>query len=270
MTIDITADLDLDRARSLVDIAQLRRSVRSFEPGRTIDRAALSLICEAGRWGPSGANSQPWEFCVVDSPERIEEVAAVFAAQADRLNRHCKGFPHVHKKHWVHDAVAIIVIFTDPRWQAAYPTARDAEADALDYQENRESILLVSIGAAVQNMHLAAAAMGLSTAWLSGGGEATTAAALRDLLGAPEPLIPYATIPIGWPHRRSESRWRRPLEDVVHWNGVEADRVRTDVDIQHYIDKERRDSIYRDAAQREQLLTSGTADEAATDLSLEP
>jgi nitroreductase len=207
---------------------------------------------------------------VVDERERIEAVAAVFAAQADRINQFCKGFPHVHKKHWVHDAVAIIVIFSDPRWAAAYPTALDDEADATDYRANREHILLVSVGAAVQNMHLAAAAMGLSTAWLSGGGEARTAVELREVLGAPEPLIPYATIPIGWPHRRSESRWRRTLDDVVHWNGVDASRVRTAEDIQRYIEKERRDSIYRDAELRDSLLASGRSDDAAGDLSLEP
>jgi hypothetical protein len=112
--------------------------------------------------------------------------------------------------------------------------------------------------------------MGLSTAWLSGGGEAETAADLRKVLGAPEPLIPYATIPIGWPHRRSDSRWRRSLDDVVHWNHVDASRVRTAEDITRYVEKERRDSIYRDAELRESLLASGRADDAAGDLSLEP
>ena len=96
--------------------------------------------------------------------------------------------------------------------------------------------------------------MGLSTAWLSGGGEPTTAAELRTVLGAPEPLVPYGTMPIGWAHRRSDSRWRRPLDEVIHWNTVEAGRVRTANDIERYVQLERRDSIYRDATTRHQLL----------------
>jgi nitroreductase len=250
--------LDLQRAEALVDVARERRSVRSFEPGRRIPRPALELICEAGRWAPSGANSQPWELVVVDEPERLAEVAKVFADQADRINRYCKGFPHVHKKHWVHEAAAIILLFADPRWEDAYPKALTAEDDA-DYVDNRTNIFLVSVGAAGQNMHLAAAALGLSTAWLSGGGEPTTAAALRELLGAPEPLVPYATIPIGWPHRRSEDRWRRPADEVIHWNSCDADRVRDEADIERYIRSERRDSIYRDATLRARLVDGSSS-----------
>lgn len=249
-TTHVNPSLDVSKARAFLDLAESRRSVRSFEPGRTVDREVLAMICDAGRWAPSGANTQPWELCVVHDRERVEQVAAVFAAQADRLNQHCRAFPHVHKKHWVHDAVAIIVVFGDPRWTAAYPTAADPAVDTADYAANRDHIFLASLGATVQNMHLAAAALGLSTAWLSGGGEATTAAELRELLGAPEPLVPYAAIPIGWPHRRSDSRWRRPLDDVVHWDAVDPGRVRTASNITRYIERERRDSIYRDAQQR--------------------
>ncbi|MPY91738.1 MAG: hypothetical protein GEV08_01350 [Acidimicrobiia bacterium] len=258
MSVQAETDLDLDRARQFVEVAKLRRNVRSFEPGRRIAPEGLQLICEAGRWGPSGANSQPWEFVVVDDPEHLAPVAKLFAEQADRLNRYCKGFPHVHKKHWVHEASAIILLFADPRWSEAYPKALEP-ADDGDYVDNRTNIFLVSVGAAAQNMHLAAAALGLSTAWLSGGGEPTTAAALRGLLGVPEPLVPYATIPIGWPHRRSEDRWRRPLEDVVHSNRLDVSRVRSAADIEQYVRKERADSIYRDATTRERLVGGGAA-----------
>ena len=51
------------------------------------------------------------------------------ASQADRLNEHCKGFPHVHKKHWVHDSVALMAVFVDPRWAATYPVALAADLD---------------------------------------------------------------------------------------------------------------------------------------------
>ncbi|MGD9753743.1 MAG: nitroreductase family protein [Acidimicrobiia bacterium] len=254
--------LDLAAARHFVRLAAERRSVRSFEPGRQINRETLELICDAGRWAPSGANTQPWELCVVHERNQLDAVAAVFAAQADRLNKHCQGFPHVHKKHWVHDAVAIIVLFADPRWQAAYPTATDPAVDAAEYGPNRTNIFLVSLGAAAQNMHLAAAALGLSTAWLSGGGEPTTATQLRAALDVPEPFVPYATIPIGWPHRRSDSRWRRPLGEVIHWDRLDADQLRTQEDVDRYIRRERRDSIYRDATQRAAALRT-TADEQA-------
>lgn len=254
MSSDVTSELDLQRVQTLNEIIRGRRSVRSFEPGRRVDRAVLEEIAEAGRWAPSGANSQPWEICVVESPEAIAATSKVLADQADRLNAHCRGFPHVHKKHWVHDAVAIFVVFVDRRWVDTFPTATDPAIDDVEYKENRENILLVSVGAAVQNIQLATSAVGLTSAWLSGGGEPQTALELQEALGFPDTHIPFGTVPVGWPHRRSESRWRRELDEVVHWNGVDPALLRSREDIDRYIAEERRSSIYRDAETRESMV----------------
>ena len=236
-------------------LASSRRSVRSFEPGEEIPRKTLENIADAGRWAPSGANSQPWEICVVEEPSRVREVASVMASQADRLNEHCKGFPHVHKKHWVHDSVALMVVFVDARWADTFPTALEPELDDTEYKENRWNILLVSVGAAIQNLQLATTAVGLSSAWLSGGGEPQTAQALRELLGFPATHTPYGIVPIGWPRRRAESRWRRPLEEVIHWNEAATENLRSRSDIDHYIEKERRHSIYKDAQSRDRYVS---------------
>ena len=210
----------------LLEVIRDRRSVRSFDPGDRVPRETLEQIADAGRWAPSGANSQPWEICIIEEPERVQEVASVMASQADRLNEHCKGFPHVHKKHWVHDSVAIMAVFVDPRWANTYPVASEKDLDRTEYMENRSNILLVSVGAAIQNLQLATTAVGLTSAWLSGGGEPQTASALQKLLGFPSSHIPYGIVPIGWPRRKAESRWRRPIDEVVHWNGVALARHR--------------------------------------------
>lgn len=182
------------------------------------------------------------------------------ADQADRLNAHCKGFPHVHKRHWVHDAIAIFLVFVDSRWSAAYPVAHDDGIDAAEYAQNRENILLVSTGAAAQNIQLATHAVGLTSAWLSGGGEPQTARMLQEALGFPATHVPLAIIPVGWPHRRHDSRWRRDLDSILHWNGADPSRLRDQEAIDDYIARERRDSIYRDAETRDKLLSP---DEAA-------
>ena len=46
-----------------------RRSCRAFDPSKAVSRDDLLKIVEAGRLSPSGCNSQPWKFIVVDSPE---------------------------------------------------------------------------------------------------------------------------------------------------------------------------------------------------------
>ncbi|MEM7342109.1 MAG: nitroreductase family protein [Actinomycetota bacterium] len=262
--IDITEELDEERLDALNHVIRQRRSVRSFEPGHRVDRRVLRGIAEAGRWAPSGANTQPWEICIVDDPDQLERTARLLAAQADRLNAYCKGFPHVHKKHWVHDAVAIFLVFVDRRWSNAYPVANDPQIDAAEYAANRENILLVSAGAAAQNIQLATAAVGLTSAWLSGGGEPQTARELQAELGFPATHVPLAIIPVGWPHRRHESRWRRDLDSVVHWNGADPAALRGQEQIDRYIAEERRHSMYRDAEMRNELLSGD--DVAASEL----
>lgn len=57
-----------------LDIMKNRRSCRNFIPGKTVSREDLLKIVEAGRLSPSGCNSQPWKFIVVDSAEAKEKL----------------------------------------------------------------------------------------------------------------------------------------------------------------------------------------------------
>jgi nitroreductase len=67
------------------DVIRKRRSVRKFEPGRSISRDVLQRIVDCGRWAPSGANVQCWDFIVVDDPIVRDRVMDVFLRQAQRL-----------------------------------------------------------------------------------------------------------------------------------------------------------------------------------------
>lgn len=246
-------NLTAPRFDALMEVLRLRRSVRSFEPPpEPLPIEVLHGICEAGRWAPSGANTQPWHFVVAAERTDVLAVSDVFVRQADRLVEHCRGFPHVHKKHWLHNSLAIVLIFCDPRWVGSYPVS-DHPGWSEEYDANNEKILLASVGAAAQNMHLAAAAFGLTTAWLSGGGEDTTAQELRELLGVPEPLLPIATIPIGWPHRRAESRYRHPLDQLIHWGRWDSQRTPDDDAVQTYVSTVRRQAMYRGSETLEDL-----------------
>ena len=185
-----------DSYPSFIDIIRRRRSVRRFEPGREIDRPTLLKIAEAARWAPTGANSQCFDVVIIDAPEVREHVLDVFLAQSNRLIDHVKGFPAV-KKSYMANTVAIMIVLVDARWKASFPNATDP-AWAEEYRDNNERILLASIGAAVQNIQLAVTAVGLTSAWLSGGGEDTTNRALAELLGyEPSILRAVGTIPIG-------------------------------------------------------------------------
>ena len=117
---------------------------------------------------------------------------------------------------------------------------------AEEYKANNERILLASIGAAVQNIQLAVTAVGLTSAWLSGGGEDTTNDALRNLLGYPACMRAVGTIPIGVPEKTLASRYRRPLAQMVHWNRYQPGQFRPDAMVDHYVTEVRQFAMYRD------------------------
>lgn len=240
----------------LMEVVRRRRSVRRFVKGRTVPREVLLRIAEAGRWAPTGANAQPWDLLIVDDPATRRAVLDVFLRQSQRLVDHCKGFPAV-KKTYLANTVAIFVVLADPRWKRCFPQATSPEWEA-EYAENNERILLASVGAAIQNIQLAVTACGLTSAWLSGGAEDTTNRELSQLLRYPPEMQAVGTVPVGYPERDVALRYRRPLDQLVHWNGYDARRHRPDGMVRFYVEELRPFAMYRGD---ESLLDWKDADE---------
>lgn len=226
------------------DIIRKRRSVRKFQPGRSVGRDVLERIVDCGRWAPSGANAQCWDFIVVDEHAVREKVLAVFLRQAERLVEHAKGFPAV-KKTYLANTVAIVLVLGDPRWKVCFPQATSPEWDA-EYRANNEAIFLCSLGAAIQNIQLGVAAEGLTSAWLSGGGEDETNRELAEVLGYPNWMKAYGTIPIGYPAVDQSRRYRRPLGQLLHWNGYQPRQYRRHAQVDFYESTLRPFAMYRD------------------------
>ena len=233
----------LDRLDALLDVMRRRRSVRSFEKGRRVGRGTLLRIAEAARWAPTGANTQCWDLVIVDNPAARQAVLDVFLRQSQRLVDHAKGFPAV-KKTYLANTVAIFVVLGDPRWKVCFPQAT-TEAWRPEYAANNERIYLASVAAAVQNIQLATAAAGLTAAWLSGGAEETTNRELSAVLGYPPFMEAIGTIPVGFPQKEAGSRYRRPLEQVVHWNGYRRAQMRPDAMVRFYAEELRPFAMYR-------------------------
>lgn len=240
----------------LIGVIRRRRSVRRFEKGKSVSREVLLKIAESGRWAPTGANAQPWDLIIVDEPKTQREVLDVFLHQSQRLVEHAKGFPAV-KKTYLANTVAIFIVLGDPRWKACFPQGTTAEWQR-EYAENNERIYLASIGAVVQNIQLAVTACGLTSAWLSGGGEETTNRELAAVLGYPSEMEAIGTIPVGYPEKDVSRRYRRPLDQLMHWNGYQPTQYRPDDMVRYYVEKLRPFAMYRGL---ESMLDWNDADE---------
>ena len=184
------------------ELAHRQRAHRFLEPDEVPD-ADIDKILDAAIRAPSGQNTQPWQFVVVQD-------AQVRRTIADATRDAWVGFareysrPEVDTYQWsdtdkwamesLADAPVIIVVCGD--------------AQAMD-----AGLLGSSIFPAAQNILLGALALGygslLSTL-------PTFAPVIGEALGLPAHLIPMAVIPIGRPARRLGPPRRVPFTDKTH------------------------------------------------------
>jgi nitroreductase len=154
-----------------------RRSIRDFT-AEPVEREQVQEMLKAGAWAPSGLNNQPWRFAVVRDPEIKSGLA--------RLTRYGRI---------LEEAPVAIVVFIDP--SVMYNQVKDHQA----------------IGACLQNMLLAAHAMGLGAVWL--GEILKNAGAVRELLDLPESLELMAVIAVGRPRHTDQRSERKGVGELI-------------------------------------------------------
>ena len=218
---------------TLLEIMRRRRNNRRYKADPVPD-GHINTIIEAARWAASGANSQPWEFIVIRDPVRKKEIAELFAGALQKGREVDPKFPSgteemLRSKY--ENAPILIAVCADPRLKQAYPASGF-----------RESILYISMGAAMQHMHLAAVALGLAMCWGTVG--RFTEEPLGKLLGVPQPLIVKEVFTLGFPVAEIEPKYRRSVSEVVHLERMDPTKLRSDEEIAKAIANRRAPDIY--------------------------
>ncbi len=161
-----------------------RRSCRNFLSEKVED-GTIEKVLEAATWAPSPLNSQPWEFIVVTNQEARENIFS----EGER----CRKWA-LEKSGWkwlgsypldfLRSVPVIIAVVGDPK-----KTGVDmfTEEGPMGYQ--------AACAAAVQNMHLAAHALGLGSLWFT----LFDKKAMRQILGVAPEKTPLALICLGKP-----------------------------------------------------------------------
>ena len=185
------------------DVAGRQRACRTFTDDEVPDELVERVLWAATR-APSAENSQPWVFVVVRSPDTRAEIG--------RLTRQVwEGGGRAHSEGRLAPGLLADVDHGATGGVSDAPVLVVVGADT-------ERCLPATVGSsifpAVQNLLLAATAVGLGSAL-------TTLATLleddlRQLLDLPGPVVPVAVVPLGWPAARLGPPRRRPLEEVVH------------------------------------------------------
>jgi F420 biosynthesis protein FbiB-like protein len=173
---------------------EARRSIRAFLP-EPVPRADLDRLVESACLAPAPHHSRPWRWVVVDTPDGK---AALARGMGDRWRRDLEG-----------DTVAPSRI--DELITASHRKLTGAPAlllgcltwEGLDRYPDEErrraewGMALLSLGAGVENLMLAAAAAGLASCWVAA--PIFCPAEARDALALPDEWLPHALVLVGRP-----------------------------------------------------------------------
>ena len=174
-------------ARAVLNAIKTRRVVRDFSD-KPLSESDIHEVLVAGRWAATGGNRRIHRFVVVRDPARMSLVRSIA--------------PGIYS-----NPAAIIVICVDLEL-----------ARGENVQVDRDSVVLIDIGTAAQNMLLAAHAMGIGACPAT----SFSRSGLSRVLGFPDIAVPELLLLMGWPvskpslmavHPKSRVR----VEDLTYW-----------------------------------------------------
>jgi nitroreductase len=172
-----------------------RQSIRDYTQSEIDEETFLALLQAASR-APSAGNAQPWCFYVVRSRETIEEMKRIVVEATKDL-----GWERKHNDFFNAPYVICVCADTNRRF---YHGDLDSGFDNPDF---------CSVAAAVQNLLLAAHALGIGTCWLRPGERFR--GAIEGLLQIRSHHRILASVSLGYYERRPEMTARRPLQEIV-------------------------------------------------------
>jgi nitroreductase len=189
----------------VLDAITQRRSIRRFKE-TPVSEDDIRAILHAATLAPSGKNRQPWRFVVVEGETARAEMVRLMRAGIAGLK--AQGV-NPGSSEWTAQVMerAPVTIFI-------FDTEKTNELSPLSFFDFMgHSVDLQSIGAAIQNMLLAALDLGLGTLWIC------------DVFYAYEGLgrwmeeghFMVAAVSVGYPDEEPAPRPRKSVDEVTRW-----------------------------------------------------
>ena len=182
-----------------LEIMRQRKSCRAYDTTRSVSQSDLLKIVEAGRLTPSGCNSQPWKFIVVDSPEAKEKLCDAIVVENGAT-----GAP------WRQQVSAFILLVE--QHANVKPVVFDHYLDTQRFAQG-------DLGAACMNMCHEAFSLGLGCCIIGVNDQKK----MEEYFGIPRGREVRLVLAIGYAQDNAPvPKIRKKLEDVCafnHWDG---------------------------------------------------
>lgn len=161
----------------VVDAILKRRSIRSGFAERPLDRAHLEEILRCGLTAPSSKNARPWRFHVIEDAATRAGIADEVAT-SEGIDGYVPHDPATGRpqQHWtstvlesaqvLRAAAAAVVIENRGVFGGGRRSLLAAAPEALAGSLSAYTFEVLGIGAAIQNMWLAANSLGVAAAFL--------------------------------------------------------------------------------------------------------
>lgn len=164
-----------------------RRSIRTYKEDQISDNQ-LNCIIEAGKYAPSGSNSQTWKFTVVQNKEKLEQLNSLVR----------KAFKDLEVE--------------EKTYRSKKSGKKSAESDSYKFYYNVPTLIIVSndreysncmadSAAAIENILLAAHSLGLGACFIN---QLTWFCDNKDLrkylteIGIPENYVICGSVAVGY------------------------------------------------------------------------
>ena len=190
------------------DVIRKRRSIRHFTSDPVEEDDLLAML-EAARLAPSPKNEQIWHFIVIRDKQTIINLRDMISALLDDRIRNAETKQRKRALRGdrfgalnVFEAPVLIVALTKP-----YPN-RDPENQPI-YNQG-----LQGVSAAIENLHLAATALGYGGCWAVLPLELARPE-IEAVLDVHKPWFAVALLSIGVPAKAVSLPKRKPLEEIV-------------------------------------------------------
>ena len=183
------------------DVVHTQRACRSFAPQPLADEL-VARVLDAATFAPSAENRQPWVFVVVRDEAARARIHALTEQAWERGGREFAARRLVP---------SLLADVEQGITGGGYRAAPVLVVVAADTERAHPATVPASIFPAVQNLCLAAQALGLGSALTTL--TTTLSAELAAVVALPDTVVAQAVVPLGYPARLLGPPRREPFAD---------------------------------------------------------
>jgi len=208
-------------ADEFIRLIKTRRSVRKFKPDAVL-REDIEKMLECARFAPSASNTQPWYFVVADDRADVAAMADAVAAAVEKVVGGIDS-PRGKKEMdayagyftFFRGAPAIIAVFT-ATYRALLGRLLKRYAPEVGERIGTHASEQ-SVAAAIENLMLAAHALGYGSVWMTG--PLFAKEELESTLAAPDGYELAALVAVGRPAERPSEELpdRKGLDEIMRY-----------------------------------------------------